>query len=98
QASFKLDAAATLPRTSSPSAAPTRTACAPIPQSCARRRLFRCQAHLTVARKRDVMQTLIDLIRREPVLSQGAMQAIFACGVAFGMPISQQQLGALLAV
>ena len=44
------------------------------------------------------MQTLIDLIRREPVLSQGAMQAIFACGVAFGMPISQQQLGALLAV
>jgi len=44
------------------------------------------------------MQILIDLIRREPVLSQGALQAIFACGVAFGMPITQQQLGAVLAV
>jgi hypothetical protein len=44
------------------------------------------------------MQTLVDLIRREPVLSQGVVQAIFACAATFGLPMSQQQLGGLLAL
>jgi hypothetical protein len=44
------------------------------------------------------MQTLMDVIRREPVLSQGIVQAVFACAAAFGLPMTQQQLGTVLAL
>jgi hypothetical protein len=44
------------------------------------------------------MHTLIEVIRREPVLSQGVVQAVVACAAAFGLPMSPQQLGTVLAL
>lgn len=44
------------------------------------------------------MTALIDRIRREPALVTGAVSALIALGVAFGLELSGEQTGAIMAV
>lgn len=41
---------------------------------------------------------MLDRIRREPVLVSGLVQALLAAAVAFGVDLTDEQVGALLAV
>jgi hypothetical protein len=41
---------------------------------------------------------MLDKIRNEPVLITGLVQAALALVVAFGLDVSQEQIGAILAV
>lgn len=44
------------------------------------------------------MHTILDRIRREPALVTGAVSALIALGVAFGLDLSGEQTGAIMAV
>lgn len=44
------------------------------------------------------MSKILDTIKAEPALVAGAVQAIVALVVAFGVPLSDEQVGAILAV
>jgi hypothetical protein len=41
---------------------------------------------------------VIDRIRREPVLATGLLEAILALALAFGLDLTPEQVGAILAV
>lgn len=44
------------------------------------------------------MSAIIDKIKAEPAVVAGIVQAILACAVAFGLPLSDVQQGTLLAL
>lgn len=44
------------------------------------------------------MHTILDRIRREPALVTGAVAALIALGVAFGLDLTGEQTGAIMAV
>lgn len=44
------------------------------------------------------MSAIIDAIKSEPALFAGALQALLALFVAFGIPLSDEQVGAILAL
>jgi hypothetical protein len=43
------------------------------------------------------MQKIFDLIKAEPVLFQGAFQAALAMGMSFGLGLTADQIGAIMA-
>ena len=44
------------------------------------------------------MQSIIDRVRREPALVSGLVTAVIALAVAFGLDLSEEQVGSILAV
>lgn len=44
------------------------------------------------------MSKILDTIKGEPVLVAGVVQAVVALAVAFGVPLSDVQVGAILAL
>lgn len=44
------------------------------------------------------MTSILDRIRREPALVTGAVSALIALGVAFGLNLTGEQTGAIMAV
>ena len=44
------------------------------------------------------MQSIIDRVRREPALVSGLVTAVVALAVAFGLDLTEEQVGAIMAV
>ena len=44
------------------------------------------------------MQSIIDRVRREPALVSGLVNAVVALAVAFGLDLTEEQIGSILAV
>lgn len=42
--------------------------------------------------------SILDTIKREPALVAGLVQAVLACAVAFGLPLTDVQQGTILAL
>ena len=44
------------------------------------------------------MQSIIDRVRREPALVSGLVTAVLALAVSFGLDLTEEQVGSILAV
>lgn len=44
------------------------------------------------------MQSVIDRVRREPALVSGLVTAVLALAVSFGLDLTEEQVGSILAV
>ena len=44
------------------------------------------------------MQSIIDRVRREPALVSGLVTAVIALAVSFGLDLTEEQVGSILAV
>ena len=44
------------------------------------------------------MSTIIDRVRREPALVSGLVAAVIGLGVSFGLELSKEQVGAIMAL
>lgn len=44
------------------------------------------------------MQSIIDRVRREPALVSGLVNAVIALAVSFGLDLTEEQIGSILAV